>query len=94
MKFIQVTTVQKNANVEVIELFSSFIAKSVRAGDAAEDALRALDEDAPVCPLIDEHGLEVVDETGKALMQTDWDEWKRRGYADHRLLYHGQRIDR
>lgn len=81
MKRIQITTVQKTANVEVIELNSSFVAKSVRAGDAAQEALRILNEDAPVCPVIDDNGCEVIDETGKTVMETDWDEWKRRGYS-------------
>lgn len=83
MKKIQITTVQKTANVEVIELNSSFVAKSVRAGDAAQEALRALNENAPLKPVLDDNGCEVLDDNGegKVLMETDWDEWRRRGYS-------------
>lgn len=80
MRKIQITAVEIQSKAEVVVLNSSFVAKSVRGGDVAAEALRALEQDAPVMAMVDDHGNDVIDETGRPLTETDWEEWRRRGY--------------
>lgn len=62
MKKIQITTVEKTANVEVIELNSSFVAKAVRAADAATKLRNLIDEAVPKVPVLpDEPDPRLVD---------------------------------
>ncbi len=79
-KKIQVSTVRKEANIEVIEVNASLIAKAVRAGDVAEEAFRLMHEDAPQTEVLDENGEPRCDDGVHPVMETDWDEWRRRGY--------------
>ena len=73
MKKIQVTTVQKTANVEVIELNSSFVAKAVRAADAATKLRSLIDKAVPSKPALDDNGniLTEVD-TGVTIYEPDY----------------------
>lgn len=73
MKKIQVTTVQKTANVEVIELNSSFVAKAVRAADAAKKLREKIIRSVPQKAVLDENGDPVIEPgTGKAATEPDY----------------------
>lgn len=73
MKKIQVTTVQKTANVEVIELNSSFVAKAVRAADAATKLHNLIDKVVPPKPVLDDNGNPIVEEgTGNIIVEPDY----------------------
>lgn len=73
MKKIQVTTVQKTANVEVIELNSSFVAKAVRAADAATKLKTLIDRVAPQKPVLDDEGKPFTDaDTGEIIVEPDY----------------------
>jgi hypothetical protein len=72
MKKIQITTVQKTANVEVIELNSSFVAKAVRAADTATKLRNLIDKTVPQKPVLDDHG-EPFTEAGTGIIITEPD---------------------
>ena len=72
MSKIQITTVQKTANIEVIELNSNTVAKIVRAGDAAQALKDAFEKTQPYTDKVDETGKEVCDENGKVIRVVDW----------------------
>lgn len=73
MKKIQVTTVQKTANVEVIELNSSFVAKAVRAADAATKLRKIIDKVAPQKPVLDAEGEPLTNpDTGEVVFEPDY----------------------
>lgn len=73
MKKIQITTVQKTANVEVIELNSSFVAKAVRAADAATKLRNLIDEVVPSKPVLDDNGDPFVEAgTGNIIVEPDY----------------------
>lgn len=81
-KKIQISAVEMKALSEVIVLNTSFVAKAVRAADAAKEAKRILDEDAPTTEVLDEYGTPVPSPDGEyPVMETDWEEWRRRGYT-------------
>ena len=69
MKKIQVSTVQKQANVEVIDLNSYFIAKAVKAQLVAHNAI-----DPMVCeatrPVVENDGKVKKDEHGDDMFET------------------------
>lgn len=69
MKKIQVSTVQKQANVEVIDLNSYFIAKAVKAQLVAHNAI-----DPMVCeatrPVVESNGKVKKDEHGDDMFET------------------------
>lgn len=73
MKKIQVTTVTKQANIEIIELSSNFVAKAVRAADEAkrlkEDILNNLKYRDKY-----ENGHVVKDDDGCAVQEPSWEE--------------------
>ena len=73
MEKIQVTTVQKTANVEVIELNSSFVAKAVRAADAATKLRNLIDKAVPRIPVLDSEGEPIIDaNTGNVMLEPDY----------------------
>lgn len=73
MKKIQVTTVQKTANVEVIELNSSFVAKAVRAADAAKKLRAIIDENVPQKAVVDSNNKPFIDaDTGEEITEPDY----------------------
>ena len=73
MKKIQITTVQKTANVEVIELNSSFVAKAVRAADAATKLRSLIDKALPQKPVLDDNGNPFKEaDTGDIIMEPDY----------------------
>lgn len=80
-KKIQISAVELKALSEVIVLNSSFVAKAIRAADAAKEAKRILEQDAPLTEALDEYGEPLPSLDGKnPVMETDWEEWRRRGY--------------
>lgn len=73
MKKIQITTVQKTANVEVIELNSSFVAKAVRAADAATKLSNLINKAVPQKPVLDDNGDPFVEAgTGNIILEPDY----------------------
>jgi hypothetical protein len=81
-KKIQISAVEMKALSEVIVLNSSFVAKAVRAADAAKEAKRILDEDAPFTEVLNEYGAPVPSPDGEhPVMEPDWEEWRKRGYT-------------
>jgi hypothetical protein len=68
MKKIQVTTVQKQANVEVIDLNSYFIAKAVKAQLVAHNVIDPMTVTVNQ-PVIDANGRVKKDEHGDDLFQ-------------------------
>lgn len=68
MKKIQVTTVQKQANVEVIDLNSYFIAKAVKAQLVAHNVIDPITVTVNQ-PVIDANGRVEKDEHGDDLFQ-------------------------
>lgn len=71
MKKIQVTAVELKAQSEVIVLNSSFVAKAVRAADAAQKLKQHFDE---YCPVI----LEDSTDLNSKVIGKDWEEWMHR----------------
>lgn len=79
-KKIQISAVELKALSEVIVLNASFVAKAVRAADAAKEAKRILDQDAPLTEALNEYGAPYSHDGEHPVMETDWEEWRRRGY--------------
>lgn len=69
MKKIQVTTVPKQANVQVIELCASFIVKAVRAADFADELYKNMLNRCPTTYKTDENGETVTDSEGRPIIE-------------------------
>lgn len=74
MKKIQVTTIQKTANIEVIELNSSFVAQAVRAAVEAKTLKSEIMGATRQRVKTDEDGNTVKDENGKEIREYLWDD--------------------
>lgn len=74
MKKIQVTTIQKTANIEVIELNSSFVAQAVKAAVEAKSLKSIIMRETSQRVKTDDEGNTVKDENGKEIREYLWDE--------------------
>ena len=73
MKKIQVTTIQKTANIEIIELNSSFIAKAIRAADTAKKLRAIIDKNVPQKAVVDSNNKPFKDAfTGEEITEPDY----------------------
>ena len=77
MKKIQVTTIQKTANIEIIELNSSFVAQTVKAAVEAKSLKSIIMRETPQRIKTDDEGDTVKDENGKEIREYLWDEGTR-----------------
>ena len=73
MKKIQITTIQKTANIEVIELNSAFVAQAVRAAVEAENLKSDILSSATMRVKRDAEGEAIKDENGKEVREFDFE---------------------